>query len=433
MDKLVEGKKHIKGNINLPGDKSISHRAVILGSIAQGKSILTGLASSQDVNTTVEAMQKLGISIIRNAEKTLIEGCGLAGFESRNQNPPVEIDCRNSGTTARLLSGLLGGAGIRAILDGDESLRKRPMDRVVTPLKEAGVNITSTGGKLPVEIMGGRPHPFEYTLPVASAQVKSALIFAALFVNGTSVISELRATRDHTERMLVLMNADIRQKNLLRKNSIMINGKKELTPLNIDIPGDISSAVYFIVASLVTPRSEVTVNNVLLNPTRSHILDVLMRMGGKIEVEVSDDFPEPRGKVKAKTSSLKGINIQGVEVPLLIDEIPALAAAAFFAHGQTVVKGALELRVKESDRIKGTVNMIKSFGGDAFELKDGFIIRGKNKPRAACVETQGDHRLAMISSILAINARGKTRIKQAQCVNVSFPGFFELLERILID
>jgi len=433
MEKFIEGEKHIKGSVRLPGDKSISHRAIMLSSIAMGESVISGLSLSSDVNATLDAMRKLGISIIGQGEKIMVEGVGITVFESRKDARVFEIDCRNSGTTVRLLAGLLGGAGIKATLTGDDSLKKRPMDRVVVPLKEAGVDITSTGGKLPVEIMGGRLHPFEYTLPVASAQVKSALILTALFINGTSVIYELQDTRDHTERMLLLMDGDIKQKNLIDKKSIIVTGRKELSPLNIEIPGDISSAVYFIAASLVTPGSEVTLHNVLLNRTRSYILDVLKRMGGRIEIEVTEELPEPRGIVKSGSSCLEGINIGSGEVPLLIDEIPALAAVAFFAKGETVVRGAEELRVKESDRIKGTVNMIKSFGGDVFELEDGFIIRGKNKPYAACVETYGDHRLAMASTILAINAGGKSRIKDAECVDVSFPGFFQSLDDLLVD
>jgi len=434
MDKIIEGKKSIKGTIEIPGDKSISHRAVILGSIAQGTSIISGLARSRDVQSTIQAMLKAGISIYEKNRKMVIEGKGITGFENRKKATPIEIDCGNSGTTARLLIGLFSGAGFPARFIGDASLMKRPMDRVVDPISKIGVQITSNKGYLPVEIRGGTPAPFEYTVPVASAQVKAACLLAALFIGSSSVVTEISGTRDHTERMLVLMDADIKTRNTLHGKSIIISGRRELAPLDIVIPGDVSSAVFFITAALVCPSSKILLKNVLLNPTRAHILEVFKRMGGNIEVELIDELPERHGNVRVRSSGLKGTVVGGVEIPLLIDEIPALAAAACFAKGETAVRGAQELRVKESDRIRGIVDMVRGFGGKIKELDDGFVITGKTRPdkgRSVPVkfESFGDHRLAMAASILALNVRGASVIHGVECVDVSFPGYFDELEK----
>jgi 3-phosphoshikimate 1-carboxyvinyltransferase len=259
-------------------------------------------------------------------------------------------------------------------------------------------------------------------------------LLAALFIRSSSIVTEISETRDHTERMLVLMDADIKTRNTLQGKSIIISGRRELTPLDITIPGDISSAVFFIAAALISPSSEILLKNVLLNPTRAHILEVFKRMGGNIEVELIDELPERHGNVRVRSSSLKGTVVGGVEIPLLIDEIPALAAAACFAKGETAVRGAQELRVKESDRIKGIVDMVRGFGGKIKELDDGFVITGKTRPdkgRSVPVkfESFGDHRLAMAASILALNVRGTSVIHGAECVDISFPGYFDELEK----
>ena len=432
MDKRLFKVRSLKGNITVPGDKSISHRALILGAMSSGENHITGLSESLDVKTTGSVLKELGISIEKGEgnREVKVKGIGIKGFENISDKE-YRLNCGNSGTTARLMMGLLSGAGIKAELYGDKSLSKRPMDRVVKPLKQIGINIESTNGHLPVIIKGGKPVPFNYKMEVASAQVKSAMILASLFINGTSTIIEPEETRDHTERMLLLMDGDIKIKNLLNGKNIIINGRKELTPLKLTIPGDISSAVFFIIAALVTPNSEVKIDNVLLNPTRSYIIEILKRMGGNIEIEVKDDFPEPVGTVTAKSSKLKGISIGGFEIPLIIDEIPALSAAAFFARGETIIKGASELRVKESDRIKSIVAMIRAFGGRVEEYEDGFKIKGKNKPKPAEVMSFGDHRIAMASSIIAINTQGDTVIKEAEVVDISFPEFFNTLESII--
>jgi 3-phosphoshikimate 1-carboxyvinyltransferase len=325
------------------------------------------------------------------------------------------------------LTGLLSGAGFNAVLTGDDSLRQRPMGRVTKPLEEHGALIDTNNGLLPVVLRGGKLSPIRYKLPVASAQVKSALILASLFIDGMSVIIEPVETRDHTERMLLLCDSDIWVKNTTMGREIYIKGRKELSALQLRVPGDISSAVFLIVAAMTCPGSELIIENVGLNPTRSYILEVFRRMGGNIEVEVVEEFPEPVGNLRVGYSTLRGTAIGGYEVPLIIDEIPALAACALSADGETVVTGADELRVKESDRIKGIVHLVRSFGGIIEEFKDGFRIKGPVKPESTEVLTFGDHRLAMAASIIALRGEGSSLIKGADCVNISFPGFFELL------
>jgi len=428
MIREIEGRKTISGIVTVPGDKSISHRAVMLGSIASGKSTFTGLSEAQDVCSSVDAVRALGVPVQKKGGKLVIEGRGIHGFERLAKNAPLRIDCGNSGTTARLLMGLLCGAGISARLTGDSSLSRRPMDRVVAPLREIGAQISADNGHLPVQIGRSRLVPFEYRVPVASAQVKSAFILAALFVQGRSVITEFSDTRDHTERMLVLMNGDIRKRSFIQEKRIEVYGRRELAALDVLIPGDLSSSVFFLALALVLPASEIVVEHVLLNTTRAHVLEVLERMGGKIEVRIDSDLPEPMGTVRAKSSRLHGTTIDGLEIPLVIDEIPAIAAAACFARGETVVRGASELRVKESDRIRGIVDMTRAFGGKVVEYEDGFLITGNKKLSATRVQTSCDHRIAMAASVIAANIRGRSQIEDAECVNVSFPGYFDALE-----
>jgi 3-phosphoshikimate 1-carboxyvinyltransferase len=402
----------------------------MLGSVARGRSVIRGLSSAEDVMSTARAMQTVGVPIRREADVTVVEGAGIEGFETLGDRGPFRIDCGNSGTTARLLVGLLSGAGIRAELTGDASLSRRPMRRVVDPLVSFGARIETREGGMPLELKGVRPGVFRYVLPVSSAQVKSALLCSALFLEGTSTLTEPERTRDHTERMLRRMGCSVEERPAAPKGrEITLTGRTELMPLDIVVPGDISSAVFFVAAALIAPRSEVRVKNVLLNETRSRILDVFREMGGDIEVQERGGLMEPVGDVTARSSRLKGVSVGGADIPLLIDEIPALAAAAFFAEGETVVSGAKELRVKESDRVRGIVEMVRAFGGKIEELPDGFVLQGSGKARPAEVQSCGDHRLAMAASIVALNAEGKSIIRDAGCVHISFPGFFEELEK----
>jgi 3-phosphoshikimate 1-carboxyvinyltransferase len=427
MDSIVEGKARFHGSITVPGDKSISHRAVMLGCLASGESRIRGLSPGLDVVSTIEALRCMGLPLEGTASEMRIAGAGIRGFMSSRGPGNLAIDCGNSGTTARLLIGLLSGAGKHAVLRGDQSLSRRPMLRVVSPLEDHGAVIRTSEGHLPVELGGGRLRPLTYHVPVPSAQVKSALMLAALFLVGRSRIIESTLTRDHTERMLLHMDAKITLRQLPSGREIGITGLGELAPLDLTVPGDLSSAVFFIAAALVTPGSSLTVRNVLLNPTRAHILDVLKRMGGRIETELKTEFPEPAGDVHVRFSKLTGIRVGAGEVPLIIDEIPALAACALFARGDTVVSGAGELRIKESDRIRGIVQMIRAFGGHIEESEGGFTVQGRVPVSAAEVDPEGDHRIAMAASVIALATKGRSVIRDGRCVDVSFPGFFGLL------
>ena len=426
-DALVEGRARLQGNITVPGDKSISHRAVILGCLASGKSMLRGISPGVDVGSTIEAFRSMGLSIFGTVQELHISGTGIRGFMEAEGSPNLEIDCGNSGTTARLLIGLLSGAGRRAVLRGDSSLTGRPMMRVVSPLMDHGAAINTSGGRLPVELLGGRVSPIHYHLPVPSAQVKSALILAALFIHGSSHIFEEIPTRDHTERMLSYMDGRISVRQTRGGKQIQVTGLGDLVPLDLTIPGDLSSAMYFVAAALITPGSSLTVRDVLLNTTRSHILDVLRRMGGRIKTELKRELPEPAGDLHVRFSELAGIRIGSDEVPLIIDEIPALAACALFAGGETVVSGAGELRVKESDRIRGIVRMVRAFGGNIEESEEGFTVQGGADVEPAEIDPEEDHRIAMAASVIALAVRGRSTIKNARCVDISFPGFFDLL------
>jgi 3-phosphoshikimate 1-carboxyvinyltransferase len=432
LDREVEGGRRVRGEIRVPGDKSISHRALILSSMASGESSIRNLSTAGDVGSTFEALQKIGVEIRRDGASVLARGSGIPGFELNRADAPVEIDCQNSGTTARLLTGLLAGARIVARLTGDRSLSERPMMRIIDPLTRFGALMEHRGGRLPIRLLGGKIRAFEYSVPVPSAQVKTALILASMFVEGISQVEEARLTRDHTERMLEAMDAGIEQTALGSGKRVRVVGRTSLVPLDFEIPGDISSAIFFVVSALIAFRSQISVKGVGLNPTRSYILELLKRMGGKIEIELDKTAPEPCGKVVAESSSLQGVSVRGEEIPLIIDEIPALACAALFAEGETTVRDAGELRVKESDRIRAVVDMVRRFGGEAEELVDGFVIRGPADARSAVVDSTGDHRIAMAASILALNAKGRSLIRGADCVSVSFPEFFALLERCTV-
>jgi 3-phosphoshikimate 1-carboxyvinyltransferase len=373
MDMVLEGRAKLRGTVRVPGDKSISHRAVILSSISSGNCRIRGLSSGLDVQATLNAFRKMGVTIVQEKEM-----------------------------------------------------------RVVGPLADHGAVIHTRKGLLPVELDGDKLLPIHYSVPVPSAQVKSALMLATLFIEGQSVINEPLGTRDHTERMLLALDAKIRLKDTQHGREIYISGRSELSPIDHTIPGDISSAVFFIAAALVLPSSELILRNVLINPTRAYILEVLRRMGGRIEVEPVEEFPEPTGNIHVRSSKLEGIRVGRREVPLIIDEIPALAACGFFAKGITSVSDAEELRIKESDRVKGIVEMVRAFGGSIEETDDGFVLEGGAGKFPADIQSFGDHRLAMAASIIALGSRGKTVIRDAGCVSVSFPGFFRELNRCTV-
>ena len=427
MELVLEGIPKLKGKLSVPGDKSISHRALILGSIAQGETHIYNFLNSLDCLKTLECMQALGVEIERGSNHSLkVKGRGLYGLEE----PAEVLEVGNSGTTIRLLAGLLSGQKFYAVLNGDSSIRKRPMKRVVEPLRLMGADIGGReGGALaPLSIRGGRLAPLQYTLPVASAQVKSALLLAGLYAAGETIIREPLSTRDHTERMLQMMQADLE----ISPPEIKIRGGKELKATDIYVPGDLSSAAYFLTAASLLKGSQLTIEQVGINPTRSGIIKILEKMGARIDTlnfELKSN--EPRADLKIEYADLKGVEIGKEDIPGLIDELPLIAVAATQAQGITVVSEAEELRVKETDRLKAIVSELKKMGADIEEREDGLVVKGPAKLKGAVTESYSDHRMAMSLAIAALLAEGKTVIKNAECIDISFPGFEKTLNKLI--
>jgi len=427
VELVLEKINKIKGNIFVPGDKSISHRSLILGSISRGETRVYNLLNSLDCLRTLECMQSLGVKIELDEDNSVnIKGKGLYGL----QEPKAILDVGNSGTTIRLLAGLLSGQNFYSVLNGDNSIRKRPMKRVVQPLRLMGADIwgREDGHFAPLSIKGSKLNSFQYTLPVASAQVKSALLLAGLYATGKTVISEPLSTRDHTERMLETMQADIK----ISPPEVKIQGGTELRSTDIFIPGDISSAAYFIAAASILRDSQIIIKQVGVNPTRTGIIEILKKMGTKIDIlDYQIKSNEPRADLKIEYSELKGIEIKEEMVPLLIDELPLIAVVATQAHGKTLVSGARELRVKESDRIKAIVSELKKMGADIEEEEDGFTINGPTRLQGAVCESYNDHRIAMSLAVAALLAEGKTVIRNSECIDISFPGFEKTLRKLI--
>ncbi|MCL4456786.1 MAG: 3-phosphoshikimate 1-carboxyvinyltransferase [Nitrospirae bacterium] len=420
----------LKGEITPPPDKSISHRAVMLASIAEGKSIVRNFLRAEDPMSTMNAFRSMGIEIEKKAgNELIINGKGLHGLKE----PFEVINCGNSGTTVRLISGILSGNPFFSVLTGDDSLKQRPMARVINPLKEMGAGISARNGDkyLPMAIKGRRLKAIDYKMPVASAQVKSCLILAGLYADGTTTITELQKSRDHTERMLKSMGADIEIDSLVIKVK-GCSGKKELNPIDVTVPSDFSSAAFFIAAALIIPNSEISIKNVGINPTRTGLLDVLKKMGADIEIEnIRDVSGEPVADIHCKTAgNLKAVKISGDIMPSLIDEFPILCVLATQAEGVTEIRGAEELRVKESDRIKAMASELKKIGVELEEYPDGISIKGKASMKGDIVESYHDHRIAMSLAIAALAAQGTTTINNSSCVDISFPEFFEELKKL---
>ncbi|MGI6678847.1 MAG: 3-phosphoshikimate 1-carboxyvinyltransferase [Dehalobacterium sp.] len=426
MEELIKGSnKKIQGKIKIPGDKSISHRTVLLGSIAKGTTEVEGFLMGQDCLNTVDCVQKLGIDIIVHPSgKLTIYGKGLRGWKE-----PLEVlDAGNSGTTFRLLLGLLAGQSFHSIIKGDDSLSSRPMERVVKPLTLMGATIDGRekATKAPLAIRGGNLHSITYSSPVASAQVKSAVLLAGLYTDGITTVHEPEKSRDHTERMLKSFGAEIS----LQDKTSSVRGFPELEGQKIIVPGDISSAAFFMVAAAITPGSEILLEHVGINPTRKGIIDVLQKMGAKIHlVNQRTEAGEPVADIVIQYSQLHGVTIGGEEIPRLIDEIPILAVAAGFAEGETVIKDAGELKVKETNRIDAITSQLALMGMDIIPQKDGMIIRGEGDRvlKGAMVNSFFDHRIAMALAVAGTRAQGETVIKHGECVNISFPEFFHLL------
>lgn len=431
MSNKVELKKakKIKGTITSPPDKSISHRAIILSSLAKGKSTVKNFLRAEDTMSTVNAFRQLGVLIEDKGKDLVITGNGIHGLKE----PGNVLDCGNSGTTIRLLSGILAGNPFTSTLTGDDSLRKRPMARVINPLRKMGAHITAQTDDTypPIVIKGGKLHSIDYQMPIASAQVKSSILFAGLYADAETSITEPIKSRDHTERMLRAAGADIKVSGL----NVRIRGlaNNELTPADITVPGDFSSAAFFIAAALLVSNSDILIKNVGINPTRTGLIDVLKQMGADIELinkrEVSG---EPVSDIHCKSSeNLKAVNITKEQIPSLIDEIPILCIVAAKADGVTTISGAEELRVKESDRLKAMTNGLQAMGVDVEELSDGLRIQGKADLKAAEIESYNDHRIAMAFSIAALIADGKTTINGISSVNISFPGFYKELQQLI--
>lgn len=420
---LIHPCKYIKDEITVPGDKSISHRAIMLGSIAKGVTEIDNFLLSQDCLNTMECFRKMGIRIdVLPNSKVKVLGNGLRGLI-----PPKEtLYVGNSGTTSRLIMGILAGQNFTSVIDGDESIRHRPMKRVSEPLMLMGAEVygADNGNYTPITIRGGNLKGINYNSPIPSAQVKSSILLASLYTDSDTTYTEPAISRNHTELMLKYFGGRIKIKN----NNITSSPVSHLTSQYITVPGDISSAAFFITLALIASNSQITIKNVGVNPTRTGILDVYKLMGAEIKVEnIKKVNNEPIGDITTSSSSLKGIEIGGEIIPRLVDEIPIIAVAATQADGITIIKDAEELRVKESNRIKAIVAELSKMGANIEETPDGIIIKGKTPLKGAFVESYNDHRIAMALSIAAKIATGETYINNSECVNISFPNFFNKL------
>jgi 3-phosphoshikimate 1-carboxyvinyltransferase len=417
----IERAPHFRGRFTLPGDKSISHRAALLGALAEGRTRVRNYSSAADCASTLACLRGLGVPVLQEGTEVVIDGAGAEAW----REPGGPLDCGNSGSTLRMLAGALAGRPFRAVLTGDESLVRRPVERVASPLRLMGATVLTTGGRPPMSVEGGRLAGIDFAMPVASAQVKTAVLLAGLQAEGDTTVREPAPSRDHTERMLPSFGVSVARGPL----SATVRGGARLRGTEVDVPGDASSAAFLVVAALVLPGSEVRLDGVLLAPTRTAFLEVLRAMGGKIEVRVESTDPEPVGSILAFSSRLHGATVDPALVPSLIDEVPALAAAAAFAEGTFTVSGAAELRVKESDRIAALAEGLSALGARVRELPDGLEVEGGRALRGARVRSHGDHRIAMALSVAALAAEGATEVKGADCVAVSFPGFYGLLGR----
>jgi 3-phosphoshikimate 1-carboxyvinyltransferase len=427
MEIKIKPYKSVKGEISAPGDKSISHRAIMLSAISRGKTRVTNFLTGADCLATIDCFKKLGAQIDVGKKQITIEGKGLYGLKEYGG----ELYAANSGTTARLICGILSGQNFKSVISGDDSLKSRPMNRIIKPLRLMGARVEAREDNYcPITISGGALKGIEYTLPVASAQVKSCLLLAGLYAEGETVVRESLPSRNHTELMLKALGADIS----LESGAATVRGGGELNSIeSITVPGDISSAAYFIVLALISKGGEILIKNVGVNPTRSGIIEVLKKMGGHIELlNESFDGAEPRCDIYAKASRLKGAEVSGEIIPRIIDEIPILSVAAAYAEGVTVIRGAQELKFKESDRLEAIASEIGKCGAFITKTDDGLIIEGTEDIKGAVYNSRGDHRIAMSAAVAAAFARGESSISNAGCVGISFPEFFNIFKGVLI-
>lgn len=423
--KLATGSKGLNGTIRVPGDKSISHRSIIFGSIAKGQTIVQDILRGEDVLSTIRVFRDLGVSIEDDGEVIRIQGRGFHGL-SAPENP---LDMGNSGTSMRLISGVLAGQDFAATMIGDDSLSKRPMDRIAQPLRQMGVVLAGQGERdLPPLTIQGNPQlqSISYRLPVASAQVKSALLFAALQADGRSTIIEKEKTRDHTEDMIRQFGGQID----VDGKTITIQGGQEFTAQTVVVSGDISSAAFWLVAGLIVPNSRIVLENVGMNQTRTGILDVIAQMGGQVTIEDQDDLAKSATLV-VETSSLTATVIKGELIPRLIDELPIIALLATQANGQTIIADAEELRVKETDRIQVVADSLNAMGATVQPTPDGMVITGPTPLHGAQLATYGDHRIGMMAAIAALLVQdGDVYLDRAEAINTSYPSFFNDLEAL---
>ena len=428
-DRIVKPARQLRGAIAVPGDKSISHRAAMLNALADGEATIHNFLAGEDCLSTLRVLRDLGIeSKLDESGATpvlWIRGAGLRGLAE----PSCVLDCGNSGTTMRLISGVLSGQPFHSVLSGDASLRTRPMARVATPLREMGAQIDGRdGGKFaPLAIRGGALHGIRYRMPVASAQVKSSILLAGLFAEGDTIVEESEPTRDHTERMLAARGARIDREG----PAVRLTPGDALAPLSMRVPNDISAAAFWMVAASVHPDAEIHLTGVGMNPTRTGIIDVLRAMGADLSInEERQVAGEPVADIVVRSARLRGTTIDGDLIPRLIDEVPAIAVAAAFADGETQITGAAELRVKESDRIATTVSQLAALGVHIAEREDGMIIDGGGKVHGGDVQSFGDHRLAMALAAAVLAGAGDVRIADADAVAISYPSFWQHLQQL---
>ena len=424
----IEPAAALIGHVAVPGDKSVSHRAVLLGAICAGETRISGFGRSADTEATIAAVRALGVAVDEpDVDTVIVRGVGLRGVRAA-EGP---IQCGNAGTLARLLAGILAGQEEQVFeLVGDDSLSARPMERIAIPLGRMGADVETTDGRLPLRIVGRQLQGIAYELPVASAQVKSCLLFAGRLAEGETTVVETTPTRDHTERLLERAGARITR----RPTSVTVQPAETLRLPELEVPGDISSAAPFLVAAAIVPGSAVTAHGIGLSPRRTGLLDVLERMGARVAIYNRRTIGvEPAGDVEVRSSELVGATVNASEVPSLIDELPLLAVAASHARGETVVRGAEELRTKESDRIEGIVEELRRIGAHIRATRDGFRVRGvPARLRGGVVDSRGDHRLAMLGAVVGVASREGVELRGAEAVGASFPGFFEVLEQVTV-
>ncbi|SEM08673.1 3-phosphoshikimate 1-carboxyvinyltransferase [Paenisporosarcina quisquiliarum] len=424
--KLEYAQPSLEGAIRIPGDKSVSHRSIMFGAIAEGTTTVEGFLQSDDCLSTIDCFQKLGVEISIEGDKVNINSRGITHWKE----PDEILYTGNSGTTTRLMLGILAGSSVSSVLIGDESIQKRPMRRVTDPLKQMNAKLIGreNGQFTPIAVEGTKLQAIHYTMPVASAQVKSAILLAALNANGETVVEEIETSRDHTEKMLEHFGANITVDN----KTIRLLGGQKLNGTAVVVPGDISSAAFFLVAGAIVPSSKLTLTNVGLNPTRTGIMDVLQAMGASFTVnDAANSSHEEMGTIVIESSSLVGTEIGGELIPRLIDEIPIIALLATQANGKTVIKNAEELKVKETNRIDAVVNELKKLGANITATDDGMIIEGPTTLHGGDILTYGDHRIGMMAAVASLITTEPVTIDNAGCIAVSYPAFFEDISSVI--